>query len=111
MYARTCSCSCSCSCSQAHASRLTIAVLHHFFADAHFLLRPVLRCAQIGTLLYGKREDDGSFIAPVYNKEYVAETLLEASMDAVEQLTEDTGREVCTFMNPVRSHSSMVFTE
>jgi hypothetical protein len=63
---------------------------------------------QIGTVLYGKRENDGSFIAPVYNKEYVGETLLEASMDAVEQLAEDTGREVCTFMNPVRAHTSRV---
>ena len=55
---------------------------------------------QIGTVLYGKREGDGSFVSPVYNKEFVGETLLEASMDAVEQLADSTGREVCTFMNP-----------
>ena len=66
------------------------------------ILIPFPRRAQLGTLLYGKRESDDSFISPVYNKEYVGETLLEASMDAVEQHAEDTGREVCTFMNPVR---------
>ena len=60
--------------------------------------------------MYGKREIDGSFVSPVYNKEYVGETLLEGSMDAVEQRAEDTGQDVCTFMNPVRSQVSSVLT-
>ena len=62
-------------------------------------------------MLYGKRESDGSFVAPVYNKEYVGEILLEASMDAVEERAEDTGQEVCTFMNPVRPKLCAVFRE
>jgi len=53
----------------------------------------------LGTVLYGKRSD-GSFVSPVYNKEFVGETLAEGSMDTVEKLAESTGREVCTFMNP-----------
>lgn len=53
----------------------------------------------LGTVLYGKRSD-GSFVSPVYNKEFVGETLAEGSMDIVEKLAESTGREVCTFMNP-----------
>ena len=40
---------------------------------------------------------------------FVGGTLLEASMDAVEQRADDTGREVCTFMNLVRPNASAWF--